>query len=99
MSCIGDTLHTMSSMHDTAHPMLDSLASVCREHRHQRQHTQAHVAERAGVSRSAINEFEAARSWPRDPDRLVLGYADNEPEAAQLWLTAAQNLHAEGTPT
>jgi hypothetical protein len=64
-----------------------------------RELSQLTVAERAGVSRSAINEFEAARSWSRDPDRLVRGYADSEPEAAQLWLTAAQDLHAERTPT
>jgi len=78
--------------------MLQALASVCRARRRERQHTQADVAERAGVARSVINEFEAARTWPRDPDRLVLGYADDEHDAAQLWRNAAHQL-IEGTET
>lgn len=83
----------MSSVNDTTHPMLAELSRVCRQHRRLHEHTQADVAERADVSRSAINEFEAARSWPRDPDRLVRGYAaDDHDVVAQLWITAATNL-------
>ncbi len=77
--------------------MLVSLAQTCRRSRRLRELSQASVADRAGVSRSAVNEFEAARSWSRDPDRLVRGYADSELDAANLWLTAAQNLHPEGS--
>lgn len=86
----------LSFMNDTPHPMLASLARVCRQRRRVLEHSQAAVAERAGVSRTAINEFEAMRSWPRDPDRIVSGYADDELDAAQLWNTAAQNLLSEG---
>ncbi|HEY6892216.1 MAG TPA: helix-turn-helix transcriptional regulator [Solirubrobacter sp.] len=81
-------------MNDTPQPMLHSLAYICRQRRRERQHTQATIAERAGVSRSAVNEFEATRTWPRDPDRLVRGYADDERDAAQLWQRAVQH-HTE----
>ena len=56
---------TMSRMNDTQHPMLTSLARVCRQRRRLLEHTQVDVAQRAGVSRTVIVEFEAARSWPR----------------------------------
>jgi Helix-turn-helix len=92
-------LRTMSCMNDIPHPMLEALARVCRQRRRLHEHSQADVAERAGVSRSVINEFEAARTWPRDPDRLVNGYADDADDAAaQLWITAATSL-AEGSQT
>ena len=80
--------------------MLVTLARVCRQRRRLHELSQASVAERAGVSRSAINEFERVRNWPRDPDRLVRGYTDSELDAAQLWLDAAQQLlDTQGGPT
>ena len=85
----------VSRMNDTSHLMLRTLARVCRERRRLREHSQATIAERAGVSRSAINEFERVRNWPRDPDRIVRGYADDDNDAVTLWQTAASRLTSE----
>jgi hypothetical protein len=96
-TCSVDNVSYMNDTPPTPHPMLESLALVCRQRRRLLEHSQATVADRAGVARTVINEFEAARTWPRDPDRLVRGYADDELTAAQLWNAAAQNLLPEGS--
>lgn len=95
MSLDADTTAIVSLMNDTPQPMLQALARVCRERRRLREHSQATIAERAGVSRSAINEFERLRTWPRDPDRIVRAYADDDHDAATLWQTAASGLITE----
>jgi hypothetical protein len=69
--------------------MLRTLTRACREHRRKLEHSQAAVAERANLSRQAIVEFEAARAWPRDPDRVVSGYGDDPTTTALLWQIAA----------
>ena len=86
MSAVGDMTPRMSAMNDIHHPLLTSLARLCRERRRQHKITQAAVAERAGLSRQAIVEFEGVRAWPRDPKRIVAAYGD-EPHA--LWRDAA----------
>lgn len=76
----------------TETPVLRALARVCREQRRKREITQAAVAERAGMSRQAIVEFEAARAWPRDPERIVAAYDDHH---HLLWQLAANRAAKE----
>jgi transcriptional regulator with XRE-family HTH domain len=81
-------------MNDISHPMLIALATACRGHRRKHEVTQAAVAERAGISRQAIVEFESARAWPRNPDRIVGAYSD---APFELWREAIKLGEAETT--
>src|SRR5688500_11105211 len=51
------------------------LAKTCRAARDAAGVSQAAVAKRSGVGRSAIHYFETRSSWPRNPEGLVAAYS------------------------
>lgn len=86
--------------------MLPWLARVAREAREARGHKEIHIAVAADIHPSTVNRFENKKAWPRDPDEMMKGYAEDldiHPirlweRALQLWSAALSAPDADGEP-
>jgi len=82
-------------------PMADDhmifwLAQAAKEVRLERGRKQVHIAATINRDQSTVNRFEQGEHWPRDPDEIVLGYAEDlELNPRELWERALQ-LWANG---
>lgn len=67
------------------------LARVARQARRAGDKKRAHYAVAADIDPTALTRFELGRAWPRDPDRIVRGYAEVLGlEAPVLWRRALE---------
>lgn len=56
-------------------PMLQALARVAKDARLQGPKKRSHYAAAADLDQSAITRFEQGKRWPKNPGRIVAGYA------------------------
>lgn len=74
--------------------MLSALAGSARRLREAAGLRQIDIATAAGVSHATISNFERAKSWPQDVDRIVNAYCDEcGVKVHDLWKRAADALH------
>lgn len=69
--------------------MIFWLARAAKEIRDQQERKQVHIAAAIDVDQSTVNRFEQGENWPRDPDLLVRGYAEDlDIDPQDLWAEA-----------
>jgi hypothetical protein len=69
--------------------MIYWLALAAQEARLKQGRKQVHIAASIDRDQSTVNRFEQGEHWPRDPDELVKGYADDlDMDPTSLWAEA-----------
>jgi transcriptional regulator with XRE-family HTH domain len=69
--------------------MIYWLAQAAKQERLKKGRKQVHIAAAIDRDQSTINRFEQGEHWPRDPDEILAGYADDlEIDPRQLWAEA-----------
>lgn len=75
--------------------MIYWLAQAAKAERLRRGRKQVHIAAAIDRDQSTVNRFEQGEHWPRDPDEILAGYAEDlEIDPWDLWARAVR-LHAE----
>lgn len=79
-----------------SNPMLPHLSRAARELRESHDRLAVHVAAELRIAESTVSRFERGR-WPRDPDKMLAGYArDLGIDELEIWERALDLMRQSG---